>query len=451
MKVIEGRAYLPGKGLTDCCVGWEGETLTRIAKVLHGDEEHHRLHHDRVILPGAMDLHVHFRDPGQTHKEDFRTGTAGAACGGVTTIVDMPNTTPPTDTLARYSAKLELADDRAHVDFGLWAKGGPGTMQDRHWSRLEAAVTGWKVYPYGLTARDLSATVAGLLEASERVVMVHAEHPDRLGSGERVRHLEEHTGHRSGAEPEALRLLAPHDDPRLHLAHLSTAAALSLISQPPPGARGDDEADEGSGTRQRTSEAPHAPHGGWQATSEVTPHHLLLATKMESLGLFGKVDPPLQRRSDNAALWQALNRGLIDMVASDHAPHTPEEKESDEPPSGMPGVETMVPLMLQAVRDRRWDLDQMVEAMCSAPAKRLCLDGVKGRLAEGCHADIMVVNLKEPVKIRADDLHSRCGWTPYEGWLGCFPELVWCRGNLAAQDREVAQRPGQGTFINRFW
>ena len=465
-----------------CCIGWEGETLTRIAKVLHGDEEHHRLYHDRLILPGATDLHVHFRDPGQTHKETFGTGSAGAACGGVTTVVDMPNTTPPTNTLARYSAKLERAADRAHVDFGLWAMGQPGTLGTRNWRMFEAVVTGWKVYPYGLTARDFTATVARLLKASSRVVMVHAEHPDRLGGGERVRRLEQHTTFRAGAEAGALRLLAPYDDPRLHLAHLSSTEAVTLISRAPVEQdEGDEDGNGGSGggkgsgnvgenresrTAKKSAEGRPSSrsgqssqssqtsrdHGrGWRASCEVTPHHLLLATKMEGLGLYGKVDPPLQRRSDNAALWQALNSGLIDIVASDHAPHTPDEKESDDPPSGMPGVETMVPLMLQAIRERRCNLDRAVEALCGAPARRLGLAQIKGSLTKGFHADIMVVNMKEPVKIRADDLHSRCGWTPYEGWLGCFPERVWSRGTLVSQDREVVKRPGHGKFINRFW
>ena len=481
MRVIEGRAYLPGKGLTSCCLGWEGETLTRVAKVLHGDEEHHRLRHDRIILPGAIDLHVHFRDPGQTHKEDFASGTAGAACGGVTTVVDMPNTTPPANTLARYASKLELVDDRAHVDFGLWAKGEPDTLGDRNWANFDRVVTGWKVYPYGLSARDLAATVTGLLRASRRVVMVHAEHPDRLGTGQRVRQLEQHTLHRAGAEAGALRLLAPYDDPRLHLAHISSREGVDLLSRPPgsahgeadvqgiqtggkgesggrSGVKGNKEAEKagkpsGSGSSGGSGKSDPVGTGtrGWQATCEVTPHHLLLATKMEWLDLYGKVDPPLQRRSDNAALWGALNHGIIDCVASDHAPHTPQEKESDSPPSGLPGVETLVPLMLQAIRERRWDLNRAVEALCSAPARRLGLGGIKGQLAEGWHADLMVVNMKAPVKIRADDLHSRCGWTPYEGWQGCFPELVWCRGALVSRDREVAQRPGQGTFINRFW
>ena len=133
MKVVEGRIFLPEQGLSQCSIGYEGQTISRIAKVLTGDEEHHKLPHDQLLLPGAIDLHVHFRDPGATHKEDFQTGSASAACGGVTTVVDMPNNNPPTDTPGRFGDKLKLAQSKARVDFGLWAMGRPETTLRSDW------------------------------------------------------------------------------------------------------------------------------------------------------------------------------------------------------------------------------------------------------------------------------------------------------------------------------
>lgn len=448
MRVLEGRAWVKGQGLTNCCIGWEDERIVKVAKVLKGDEEHHTLRHDRLILPGAIDLHVHFREPGATHKEDFGTGTAGAACGGVTTILDMPNNTPFIDTLPRFSDKLEQVSAKAHVDFGLYGMGRPDTIEQRHFSTFDQTVSGWKVYPYGFTSGQYRQAVSNLIERGSRIVVIHAEHPEKLGSGERVRRLEDHTEHRLGAEFSALELLAGQDSDKLHVAHLSSRHSLALMYPGPAQKANSVDTQEHSETEVQDQVKEPKP---WQATSEVTPHHLLLAAKMESLGLYGKCDPPLQRRSDNAALWESLRTGHIDCVASDHAPHTHEEKETDKPMSGMPGVETMVPLMLQAVRDRLWELPRAVEALCEAPARRLGLEDLKGALTSGHHADIMVVDVKNPVKIKAEELHSRCGWTPFEGWPGCFPEMVWCRGELVSEDREIVGKRGFGKYLNEYW
>jgi dihydroorotase len=200
--------------------------------------------------------------------------------------------------------------------------------------------------------------------------------------------------------------------PQLHVAHLSTADGLAGL-----------------------------PAG---ATAEVCPHHLLLnLDACDSLEC--KVDPPLQTPRDNAALWSGFRDGRIAVLASDHAPHLPEEKASDAPPSGIPGVETMLPLMLQQVVTGNLELGRLVNAMAEAPADRIGLS--RGRIAPGQPADLIEVDSKATRPIVLEQLHSRAGWTPYEGWDAIFPHRVWRRGELVAADGEPqVLRGGQPLF-----
>ena len=180
------------------------------------------------------------------------------------------------------------------------------------------------------------------------------------------------------------------------------------------------------------------------ATSEVCPHHLLLSLD-SCASLDCKVDPPLRSRNDNNGLYQAFREGNIPILASDHAPHTIEEKRSEAPPSGIPGVETMIPLMLNEVSTGRLDLGCLVNAMSEAPASRLGLE--RGKIAEGFTADFIVVNLKQVDPIDVDALHSRASWTPYQDWPAVFPSSVYRRGDLISHNQEpIGTGGGQHLF-----
>lgn len=400
MKVIEGRLWLPGRGLVDGCVGiGDDGRIAAVRKVLRGDE------HIRVrgmVLPAALDMHVHFREPGLTHKEDWTSGSAAAACGGVTAVVEMPNTRPPTDSPAALREKAALAARGSLVDFGLAVAVQRGSVREPWFGDLPVAA--WKLYPYGMTWDDFRATAAEVVAARRRPLVVHAEHPGRLGDAP-LRELADHTRNRADAEAACLPGLPA--SPWLHVAHLSSEAGLRALPV--------------------------------HATAEVTPHHLLLNLDA-GLGLAGKVDPPLRTRADNAALWAAFRAGRPAILASDHAPHLPEEKGSDAPPSGLPGVETMVPLMLHHVATGKLELGRLVNAMAEAPANRLGLE--RGRITVGQPADLLAVDLRAGRRIRADALHSRAGWTPYDDREAVFPQRVWRRGTLVAADSEPQVRGG---------
>lgn len=417
MLVLEGRAFYRGR-LERLAVGIEDGKIAKIAKQLRGDE--YKDYGDRLILPGGVDLHAHFRDPGLTHKEDFATGTAAAAVGGVTTVLDMPNTVPPVATRDAYEAKRRIASGKANVDFGLYGLiRAPGDVR-----RFAGLAPAGKLYMaesggvLGQSDPDVwREIVAACAETSFRLV-VHAEDPRAFaGAG---KHLAGHDRARPPeAEASAIRALADaakacESPPKIHVTHLTSRAGLQAV------------ADTGF-------------------SSDVTPHHLFLDHTMP-LKTLGKANPPLRSPEDRGELWRALLAGGIDAVASDHAPHTVEEKDAPFPdaPSGVPGVETMLPVLLRQVKAGDLPVVRFVEITAMRPAGILAVD--TGSVDEGAAANLIVVDPRKVVTIRAKDLHSRCGWTPFEGSEAVFPETTFVHGELAAEGREVVGE-GLGRLI----
>lgn len=403
--IIEGRAYVRG-GLQDSCIRIEDGRIAEIKRTLAGE----RVRLRGIILPAGIDLHVHFREPGMTHKEDFFTGTSSAACGGVSCVFDMPNTDPPTTTPARVAEKIAEAERKAVVDFGIFA----GLTESGDTEGLAGAATAFKAYlapSSGDLAVDFGALLAHKedLKGAKKFITVHCEDPNYFLDIP-VTRLEAHLASRpDGAEVSGIELARQLQGvPRVHIAHMSSERGLAALA--------------GSGL-----------------TSEVTPHHLFLDVNC-GLGTLAKVNPPLRHRHDKNALWAAFATGTIDVVASDHAPHTRDEKEQDfaTAPPGVPGVETMLPLLLERVGQKRLPLERLVTAACERPAELLNMR--KGRIEVGYDADLIAVNLRDARRIRADDLHSRCGWTPFEGMKGVFPTATYLRGELVVENGEVVSK-----------
>ena len=404
MEVFEGKTWISGQGLVDTCIGVSDGKITAVKKILEGDK--HTVFQG-VILPAAFDMHVHFRDPGYPHKEDWASGSVSAACGGVTAVVDMPNTNPFTSDLETFGEKVSIASSKSVVDFGIGVN-VDGDLTSRPWfDSIPAAF--WKLYPYGVTSEQYFDFAKDVLSKTTKPLVIHGEHPDYIHNNP-LHKLSDHTENRLLAEPECLSAMPSSD--KLHVAHLSTLDGLEKM-----------------------------PEG---ATSEVCPHHLLLSLEnCDSIDC--KVDPPLRTRKDNEGLYQAFREGRIPILSSDHAPHTMDEKASDNPPSGLPGVETMIPLMMNEVSEGRLELNRLVNAMAEAPADRLGLN--RGRIREGLTADLMVIDLKKITNIDGASLHSRASWTPFDGWPAVFPSHVYRRGELIAHDQEpIVSGGGQHLF-----
>jgi len=411
--VIEGKALLDS-GLTSCCIGIADGRIAKIAKTISTADRRHDLS-NLLLLPAGIDLHVHFREPGMTHKEDFNTGSMSAVAGGTTFVMDMPNTLPATRSLSDLNEKIGTASGKCYADFGMAALLDSRTSVES----LAGRATALKMY-IGETTGGLGVrqeeipTLLGKAAAAKLPLMVHAEHTVPLAEIEET-DLDGHDRRRSdGYEHMAAKAVCGKKPQgmRLHLLHVTTARVLKIARE--------------SGS-----------------TAEITPHHLLLDKSMK-LGTWGKVNPPLRSKSTRLKLWEALASGLGDTVGSDHSPHTIAEKEEDfdAAPSGMPGAETRMPLMLQAVAERRLDIVQLSRYCCRRPAEIIGVP--KGQLKEGFDADIIAVDLRTGAKISADKLHSKCGWSAFDGMRAIFPRAVFLRGEKVSEAGEiVGERAGR--------
>ncbi|UCE45151.1 MAG: dihydroorotase [Methanobacteriota archaeon] len=418
--VVKGRCYINGR-LAERCVGIVNGRIADISGDLDGDQVFD--YGSKLILPSAVDSHVHMRDPGATHKEDFASGTLSALHGGVTCVLDMPNTNPPTTTVKALQEKAAVAESRSFADFGLFAGIVPGCDV----RGLSAGAVGFKLYMAGTTGGlrvpsfDTVRTELDEVASSGKVLAIHAE-DEALRKKGAEGSLSDHLRNRPNeCEKSAIRKLTDIAIRNLkrHVCHVSARESLQIIG------------------------------GARDLTSEVTPHHLLLDVDSK-LGAFGKVNPPLRKREDRQALFNGLNNGALDIIASDHAPHTVDEKEEDFDfaPCGMPGVETMVPLMLQLVKDRHVTIQTFVGALSERPAEVFGLN--KGRIDLERDADLMVVDLTKSTEIKADMLHSRCAWTPYEGTSGIFPRAVFLRGEIMMENGSlVGERAGRDVVGKR--
>ena len=405
--VIEGECYMSGR-FERACVGIDGGRIVAIARNLDGDR---RIDFgSRKILPAAIDSHVHFREPGMTHKEDFGTGSLAALHGGVSCVLDMPTTVPPTTTVSELDDKARAAAARSLVDFGLFAAVRPGADI----AALAGRAIGFKLYMAGTTGDLLVPSLASVqkeladVARSGKVLAVHAE-DETIRRKEPAKGPADHLRNRPNeCEASAIRKVARGAEGcRVHICHVSAKDSLPLVQGQP------------------------------NLTSEVTPHHMLL-DRDRPLGTFGKVNPPLRTKGDRQAMFLAFKQGQFDTMASDHAPHTVDEKKEDfdYAPSGMPGVETMFPLMLQHVRDKHLALATVVKALCERPGE---IFGIKkGRIEVGYDADLVAVDFMAGRDIRADDMHSKCGWTAYEGMPAVFPRATVVRGELVMKDEEQA-------------
>ncbi|MCB0219759.1 MAG: dihydroorotase [Chrysiogenetes bacterium] len=375
------------------------------------------------VLPGVIDTQVHFREPGLEHKEDLETGTRGAAKGGVTAIFEMPNTSPSTTTAEALAEKVARGKGRAWCDYAFFM--GASSENAEQLGELERVpgCSGVKIFmgssTGGLLVEDDEVLLRVLSHGTRRVA-IHSEDEPRLR--ERA-HLA-----REGAHPKfhpvwrdeetairstkRLLALARQAKRRAHVLHVTTREEVPLLA-----ANKD------------------------LVTMEVTPQHLTLIAPdcYEKLGTRAQMNPPIRGAEHQAALWEAIRLGIVDVIGSDHAPHLLEEKNKDYPksPAGMPGVQTLVPIMLNHVNAGRLTLRRFVDLTSAGPARIYNIAG-KGRTAVGFDADFTLVDLKARGTITDGWMESRCGWTPFDGMeVTGWPTATIIRGNVVMRDDEL--------------
>jgi len=390
------------------------------------------------ILPGAIDVHVHFRDPGYPQKEDFASGTAAAAFGGVTTIFDMPNTLPTIGTPEALAAKHRIAAEKAYVDYGLYAVLGEDSIE--HVSALiDGGIIGFKLYMGNTFGRIPSPSTGAMLEAFEVVaptgkrISLHAEtnsimerRESRLraaGRTEPIAHLAARPAVVAVEAVARAAILAEWTGARIHVLHISSAAELRPLAD--------------------------AKARGVEITGETCPHYLLLSeADYEKFGGIIRVNPPVREAPNRQPLWDALMDGTIDMIATDHAPHAPDEKTRNDiwtVDCGFPGVETQMPLMLTEIGRGRATIQDYVRWSAESPAKIWGLYPRKGALTVGSDADVAIVDLSRTWTIDDALIQSRSKISPWHGRQAtALPIHTIVRGRFVMKDR-ILQENARGT------
>ncbi len=373
------------------------------------------------ILPGVIDTQVHFREPGMEHKEDLESGSLSAVMGGVTGVFEMPNTNPLTITRAAFQDKIARATGRMHCDFAFYVGGTHDNVAELPELEKLPGCAGVKVFMGSSTGSLLVADddgVAAILSAISRRAAFHSEDEYRLEARKNLRVAGDPSSHPVWRDAEAALLstrrlvaLARGAGKRIHVLHVSTAEEMAFL-------------------------AGHKD----VASVEVTPHHLTLdETAYARLGTYAQMNPPVRDAAHRAGLWEGVREGVADVLGSDHAPHTRQEKDRPYPqsPSGMTGVQTLVPIMLDHVNQGRMSLQRFVDMTSAGPQRLFGIAG-KGRIAVGYDADFTIVDMKREEVIGNAQMASRAGWTPYDGVrVTGWPVGTVLRGKRVMWDGEL--------------
>jgi dihydroorotase (multifunctional complex type) len=435
------KAYLGGQ-IIDCSIAIEETRIFKIGKetqMPNADEKTNL--QNMLVLPGLIDEHVHLRDEGRAYKEDFSSGTAAAAAGGFTTVLDMPNNDPVTMSVETLRNRMREAERKILVDVGFYSE-FPKKLPELQDIVSESAV-GFKLFMGsqvgGLNIDDDQALQEAFVEVAKlkALVAVHAEDRALLVANEEKLKQEKKTStadflraHTEEVELKAIQRLlklSKKTDLRMHFCHISTMESLSAIAE--------------------------AKKSGRKVTCEVTPNHLLLSSKdLKQYGQLAIMAPPLRDRTHVEVLWKGLEKGSVDALGSDHAPHAQSEKSAAniwDVKVGVPGLETTLPLILTQVTKNRLTLPQVVQLLAEKPVEIYGLND-RGRLKPGKKADLTIVDFKRKFKIDASKFKSKAKFSPYNGWdvQGKVVKTI-VNGQLVFDEGEIVAKVGVGSVVRR--
>ncbi len=371
------------------------------------------------VLPGVMDTQVHFREPGNEHKEDLASGSLATILGGVTSVFEMPNTAPPTTTRAAIQDKLSRASGRMHCDHAFYVGATPQNIGALAELERMPGVCGVKAFlgsSTGTLLLNKEEDILAMLKAGKRRVAVHSEDEDRMIARKHLAERGKPETHPVWRDTEAARMstervmrLAKQAGRRLHVLHITTGDEIPLLAA-----------------------------GKDFCTAETTPQHLTLSAPdcYERLGTYAQMNPPIRDESHRQALWSAVHEGVIDVIGSDHAPHTREEKDRVYPdtPSGMPGVQTLATILLDHVNKGNLTLERFIDLTSAGPQRIFGIAG-KGRIARGYDADFTIIDMGLSRTIENKWIASTCGWTPFDGMTTKgWPVATILRGTIVMRD-----------------
>jgi dihydroorotase (multifunctional complex type) len=439
--LVNVKAYM-NKTIVDCSMAINDGRIFKIGRETNMPKSDARFDlRNLLVLPGLIDVHVHLRDEGKAYKEDFYSGTAAAAAGGMTTVLDMPNNNPVTMSVETLRNRIGVAESKILVNVGFYSE-FPRDKSEIQGIIREGAV-GFKLYMAeqvgGLDIYNDQAIIEAFKVAGSLGILTatHAEDEQTLkrnedkfkniGRNDINAFLKAHCEDVEVKAIERLLKLVKQTDMRLHFCHVSTEAGMKTIIE--------------------------AKNSGLPTTCEATPHHLFLsAGDLKRVGTLALTMPPLRDKRDVEDLWEAVKNGWVDVIVSDHAPHTLKEKEAEsvwDVKVGIPGLETTLPLLLTEVRRGRISIGDVIRLMSENPAEIFKLKN-KGRLKEGKDADLTVVDLNRKYKVDASKFHSKAKWSPFEGReVEGKPVKTIVAGQLVMDDGEIVAKAGSGRIIRR--
>jgi len=439
--LTNAKAYV-NKEIVDCSIAIENGKIFKIGKATQMPKADETINlRNLLVLPGLIDVHVHLRDEGKAYKEDFYSGTAAAAAGGITTVLDMPNNAPVTMSTETLKNRMQIAERKVLVKVGFYSE-FPNDLDEVKDIVAQGAIA-FKLFMAcqigGLNIDDDQA----LLEAFRKVgeldvpVAVHAEDKATLmATEEKMKKnrrrdvgafLKVHSERVELKAIERLLKISVNVKMRLHFCHMTIKEGLDAIVE--------------------------AKKSGRAVTCEVTPNHLLLSNAdFERHGSLIVMMPPLRSKSHIEALWKGISNGWIDVLGSDHAPHALKEKFASsiwDVKVGVPGLETTLPLMLTMVRKNRLSLAHLVQLLSEKPAEIFNLKD-RGRLEQGKKADLVAIDFNRKFKIDASKFHSKAKYSPYDGWeVQGRPVKTFVNGLLIMDEQEIVAKAGSGEIIRR--
>ena len=377
---------------------------------------------DKIVLPGIIDTQVHFREPGSTDREDLESGSRAAVLGGVTSVFEMPNTNPPTSNLIEFNKKLDLAKNRMHCNYAFYFGATPENVDQLAKLKGLEGCCGVKLFAGSSTGKllvDKEKDIEKVISNSDRIVSIHSEDEEILNlrkkfikEGDVHSHPEWRNAECAMSSTRRVVKIAERYNKQIHVLHVTTKEEVDFL-------------------------AMHKKN----VTFEITPQHLTLYAPdcYDKLGSFAQMNPPIRKKEHFDRLWVAVKNSVVDVLGSDHAPHSKEDKNKKYPgsPSGMPGVQTILPIMLDHINNEKLSLNQLVKLMCENPCRIFGIKN-KGYLKEGYDADLTIIDMNKSVTIKNEMIASKCGWTPFDNYkVKGFPVATIVNGSVVMNDGKV--------------
>ena len=418
--IKNGSCYINGK-LTNTDIGLLGNKIKIIGEI-KGDGLNIYDATNKLVLPGIIDTQVHFREPGSTDAEDLESGSRAAVLGGVTSLFEMPNTNPPTANLIEFEKKLKAAKNRMHSNYAFYFGATPDNTDQLKQLKNVEGCCGVKLFAGSSTGNllvDKESDIEKVISSSDRIVSIHSEDEDIIKlrkkfikQGNVHSHPEWRNVECAMSSTRRVVKIAERYNKKIHVLHVTTKEEVDFL-------------------------AMHKKN----VTFETTPQHLTLFAPdcYDKLGTYAQMNPPLRSKEHYDRLWVAIKNNVVDVLGSDHAPHLKSNKDKEYPntPSGMPGVQTIFPIMIDHVNNGKLTLTQLVNLMCENPCRIFGIKN-KGFIKEGYDADLTIVDMSKKVTIKNEMMASKCGWTPFHNHkITGFPVGTIVNGNLVMEDGKI--------------